>query len=181
MQFGFVDDSLRMDTRVYEPRGGKPIGLMLHDTDGRNSLDWLLGGSARAGKPASADYLIERSGVVHKLVPRGMMTYHAGTCRWAGTVDTNGLVSRLLIGIEMECASSAGEVVTDAQTRACAALCKQLAALYNWSPLRAYGHYGLAHPMGRRSDPRGFDWGFWAWLLTFGADTIAISSREVLR
>jgi N-acetyl-anhydromuramyl-L-alanine amidase AmpD len=159
---------------LYAPRPKPPIGFLLHTTDGKDSLAWLQGGSARAGKPASADFLITKLGKIIRVVPRGTHSYHAGVCRWRGRIETGNLVSTLLVGIEVENADSQGEEPNEEQHRAVAALLLVGASKYAWSPLRGFGHYGLAHPMGRRSDPHAWDWGYLAWLMAHAKDSLRL-------
>jgi N-acetyl-anhydromuramyl-L-alanine amidase AmpD len=156
-----------------------PIGAMLHTTDGVNSLDWLQRGSQAAGKPASADYHIERDGEINKLIPDGYHAYHAGVCRWQGAIDRVSLVSRRLVGIEIENADSGGQEPTLAQHHACAGLMLALADKYSWSPLLVYGHYGLAFPMGRRSDPHRWDWGYMFWVMAHAPERAKLTGAAI--
>lgn len=163
-----VDKSGRADKRIYPPLAGvKRQGIMLHTTDGRNSLNWLLGGSYSTTK-ASADYLIARDGTIIRLAPPSRFAYHAGVCAFGDKIDRDNVVSRLYIGIEIENADSAGQIPTVDQHRAVAGLIRELAHIHQFSPLSVYGHYGLAYPMGRRSDPRAWDWGYMFWLVAHG-------------
>lgn len=67
-------------------------------------------------------------------------------------------VSELLVGIELECLDS--QLPTYAQYDSLADLIIYLAGLYDWRwPFILYGHYAVARPLGRRSDPVNFDWG----------------------
>jgi len=145
--------------------------VMLHTTDGVNSQAYLQGGSAVAGRPASADYLITRSGTVLKLIPHGMMAYHAGVVLWGDKQDKSNECSRDLIGIEIENNDHTGQVPTVLQHHAVAGVLLVLAEHYKWSPLIVYGHYGLAWPMGRRSDPHAWDWGYMFWLMAHSPET----------
>lgn len=171
------DESSKCDPTLYEVRGQEPEGLMVHTTDGVDSQGWLQGGSRTAGKPASVDFLIARSGRVIRLVPRGMMAYHAGKCLWNGAVDGNNETSRRLMGVELENADSQRQVPTLQQHEALAALTLGLASKYKWGPLRVYGHYGLAYPMGRRSDPHALDWGHVFWLMRFGGTLVGLKGQ----
>ncbi len=175
MIYRVQDVSAATLSTLYAPRPKSPIGFLLHTTDGRNSLAWLQGASAAAGKPASADFLITRLGKILRLVPRGAHSYHAGVCRWGGRIDGANEVSRLFVGIEVENADSAGEEPTEMQHRAVAALLLAAASKYGWSPLRGFGHYGLAYPMGRRSDPHAWDWGYMAWLMAHAQTSLTLT------
>jgi N-acetyl-anhydromuramyl-L-alanine amidase AmpD len=119
-----------------------------------------MGGSATAGNPASADYLIERTGHAYKITPEGRYAYHAGQSRfkYAGYTYTGNQVSQLLVGVELEALDEQG--VTAEQVDALAALIVHLSLSYSWRwPYIVLGHYEVARPVGRRSDPQGLDWG----------------------
>lgn len=70
----------------------------------------------------------------------------------------NDVVSQLLIGIELENEDSTQ--CTWQQLDSCAE-CVVLAGIaYGWRwPYYLLGHYESARPLGRRSDPQGFNWG----------------------
>lgn len=160
-----IDETKRADLRIYPKRQREPMGAMIHTTDGVNSLEYLLFGSIRDQRYASADYLVSRKGAIHRLAPIGRGAYHAGVCLWGDHIDRANATSMALVGIEVENADSKGQLPTVDQHRAVAGLVRELAHAYKWAPLAVYGHYGLAYPMGRRSDPRGWDWGYMFWLM----------------
>lgn len=161
-----------MDARLTYRRAVDPIGALLHTTDGTNSLDWLLGGSLRAGSAASCDFLIKRDGTIYQLTRLGSGSYHAGRCWWQGAPDNSDAASRALIGIELENHDRVNEICTVAQHEALAVLLLRLAHYFNWSPINVWGHYELARPMGRRSDPQGLDWGLLFWMMRFTTATL---------
>jgi hypothetical protein len=172
------DDSAKCDPSLFGRAVLDREGVLVHTTDGVNSQGWLQGGSAKAGKPASCDFLVQRDGTIIRLVPRGTYSYHAGVCKWEGRVDRAGKVSQLLIGVEVENADSAGQTPTEVQHIAVAALILRAAWHHAFSPLSVYGHYGLAYPMGRRSDPYGFDWGYVMWLLAHNRDALVLTGDK---
>jgi hypothetical protein len=60
--------------------------------------------------------------------------------------------------VELECLDA--QLPTWQQYDSLAELMIFWAGLYNWRwPLVYYGHYAVARPVGRRSDPVNFDWG----------------------
>ena len=152
--------SHRLDTRNYGYRGLGARGACVHTTAGLNSLGWLLSGSAKAGRPASADYLIERNGHIYRLTEPEWYAYHAGQARlkFEGVTYTDVQVSELLLGIELECLDN--ELVTWQQVDALAQVIVQMSVDSDWRwPYYVLGHYEVARPLGRRSDPQGLDWG----------------------
>lgn len=164
---------------LYEPRGHDPRGILVHTTDGKDSQAYLQGGSTRAGHPASSDFLITRSHKVLRLVPRGMMAYHAGVTSWRGKNDKTNTASRDLVGVEIENYDRGGEAPTDDQHKCLAALLLLFAAHYPAPPLSVYGHYGIASPMGRRSDPHALDWGYVFWLMAHQPDVCKLTSTRI--
>jgi N-acetyl-anhydromuramyl-L-alanine amidase AmpD len=158
--FSIVDVSGNTDTGVNDHRRLSAIGTCIHTTSGINSLDWLTGGSKLAGNPASADYLIDRSGKTYQITPKGRYAYHAGASRldYNGHIYSGNEVSQLLIGVELECLDN--ELATWQQVDALAALIVHLSVDWAWRwPYYVVGHYEVARPVGRRSDPQGLDWG----------------------
>jgi len=138
---------------------GSPIGTLVHTTDGVNSLSWLTGGSAKAGRPASCDTLIARDGSRTYICPPGRYPYHAGTAEiYLDRRYSGNEVSKLLFAPELE--ARANETVTYAQIDSLAEAIVKEAAKWGWRfPFIIFGHGGEATPPGRRSDPRHFDWG----------------------
>lgn len=161
-----VDNSASTLSSLYYHRRGIPCGVLVHTTASTNSLDWLQRGSAINGSPASADVLIDRDGTRHRIVPRGFGSYHAGisvldlgTCTANGSQPYRGDgVSNALLGIELE--DTATQVPTYAQIDSLAGYIVQEGLTYNWRwPYNVFGHYSVARPAGRRSDPSNFAWG----------------------
>lgn len=101
------------------------------------------------GYGVSAHYLIDRKGVVYRLVQDKDIAYHAGTSKMPdGRSEVNGFS----IGIEMM--NKENTEYTDAQY---AAVNKLLASLRATYPIRfVVGHNDIAP--GRKTDPWNFDW-----------------------
>lgn len=160
VRYNHVINSSGVDSRCFGFGRFGPVGTLVHSTDGVDSLNWLRGGSARAGKPASADYLISRDGTQHSICPPGRYPYHAGKGQvtYNNRLYTGDEVSQLLIGIELE--NQRATLCTFAQHDSLADLMVRLALTWGWRwPYYLLGHYETALPVGRRSDPLGFDWG----------------------
>lgn len=145
---------------VSDSRRVSPVGTCVHTTGGVDSLDWLLGGSARAGSPASADFLIDRTGQRFRLCLPERYPFHAGKSKleYNNKLYRGNQVSELLMGVELECSDS--ELVTWQQYDSCAQTIVEEGVSHGWRwPYYLVGHYSIALPLGRRSDPLGFDWG----------------------
>lgn len=141
---------------------GRPstVGTLIHTTGGTDSLGWLTTGSAASGNPASADYLIARDGKRYSLCPAGRYPYHAGQSRliYQNALYLGNGVSQLLLGVELENADST--LVTFEQIDSLAELIVSDPLRQGWQwPYYVLGHYEVAAPVGRRSDPLGLDWG----------------------
>lgn len=156
------DVSIRTSLRVCGSRSIGARGTLVHTTSGSDSLAWLQGGSAAAGKPASADFLIAREGTQYRITPAGRYAYHAGASQY--TLDrlyTGDEVSQVLLGVELECLDN--QSPTFQQIDSLAALIVSNAQEWTWRwPFIILGHYAVARPLGRRSDPVNLDFG---WLM----------------
>lgn len=158
--YSTIDTSGLTNHDNYDNRRISPIGTCIHTTSGVDSLAWLQFGAAEQGSPASCDYLIGRLGERYKICPDGYYPYHAGQSDWQyNGVTYHGVqVSERLLGVELECRDN--ELVTWQQIDSLAELIVQLSIVYGWRwPYYLIGHYEVARPIGRRSDPQGLDWG----------------------
>lgn len=159
-RYPYIDVSGRASLSVSSVRRTGPLGALIHSTDGVNSQAWLAGGSAAKGRPASANYLIGKHGERSKLCKDSRYPYHAGSsrCYLAGAWRYDNAVSELLLGYELECLWA--EAPTYEQYDSLAEQIVADALHYGWRwPFILFGHYGVAIPAGRRSDPWLFDWG----------------------
>lgn len=136
----------------------KRKGIVLHETIGINSLYWLQGGSALAGRPASADFLIDRKGDVFQLTQPGRFAFHTGVARWQLQQDPDRSLSQSFIGIELENHPDNGQKVTTEQYIACAWLIRRLISYHPIDIRNIVGHYQVALPAGRKSDPLTLNW-----------------------
>ena len=157
----FFDVSAATEKTVTRKRVMARGGIVLHSTEGVNSLEWLQGGSARAGRPASADYLISRAGDCFQLTQRGWHSYHVGVARWRKMENVGHILNELLIGIELESNSASYPRYTNEQLIVCAALCRRLMMQYWFSVFNIVYHGDIALPLGRRSDPVSFPAYIW--------------------
>lgn len=149
-----IETSLAVTARRYYPRKL----VVLHTTMGADSLPWLQGGSARAGRPASADFLIYRNGDVMQITRPGWYAYHSGNAYWRGIQDPNGTLNQSAVGVEFECLEHFGERITDEQYIAGAALLRRLFTFHHIDPMAVTTHSIVALPPGRKVDPIYLDW-----------------------
>lgn len=158
-RYPVIDVRATTSPSVTGTRRASPVGTCIHHTDGVNSLAWLQGNSAKAGTPASADVLIRKDGLRYILTGPKQYAYHAGiTSNTAKQLFAADNINEALIGIELEYKSLEGPRWE--QVDSCAEQLVILALQWDWRwPLVLVGHYGIASPVGRRSDPYGLDWG----------------------
>lgn len=147
------DTSLHVTRRRYWPRRL----IVLHTTMGVDSLAWLQGGSAREGRPASADFLIYRDGDIMQITRPGWHAYHTGRAYWRGLQDPDHTLNQQAIGIELEALEQMGEIVTNEQYIACAALCRRLLLQHYIDADCITTHSVIALPPGRKVDPMCLD------------------------
>lgn len=158
-KYSALDVRRSVSSSVVGDRWHKPVGTCIHHTDGVNSLSWLSGGSAIAGTPSSADVLIGRRGERYLLTDSG--SYAFGVGQVSSTIKklfSPGNPNEYLMSIELE--YKALDSPTYAQYDSAAEQVINWAIKYAWQwPYVIYGHYGIANPVGRKSDPYNFDWG----------------------
>ena len=131
--------------------------VVIHTTQGYNSLAWLQGASCLSGKCVSADFLINRLGWVYQIGRPGHYTFHTGTARWQFLQDPDYTLNQSAIGIELECHEERRQRINNLQYIACAALCRALVAAHDIIPDGIVTHAMVALPRGRKSDPKYFD------------------------
>lgn len=156
--YQYIDVSQRTALTVTSTRRYPRRGIVIHESIGTDSISWLQGGSARDGRPASADYLIRRDGDILQITRPGWYAYHTGVARWQLQQESDRSLNQSFIGIELENKPEDGERVTGPQYIACAALVARLIATYHIDMRNIVGHYQIALPAGRKSDPVTFNW-----------------------
>lgn len=159
-RYSTTDVSSRTDTRNLGFSRVRTIGTCIHSTSGIDSLDWLVSGAAQSGNPATVDCLIARNGERYTFVPGGRYPYAAGQSRliYNNRLYVGDELSQLLYHVELENQDST--LVTFAQIDSLAELIVSDPLRQGWQwPYYLVGHYEIATPVGRRSDPLGLDWG----------------------
>jgi hypothetical protein len=148
-------------------RRRNPIGTIVHHTDGIDSTSVLTGHHASGEESVSADVLIGRDGIRKYITRWDQYAYGVGATisnaiQWGMYDNPNERWD----SIEVEYMPLQGP--TWQQYDSTAECIVERAAHWAWRwPFRIYGHYGIAVPMGRKSDPFLWDWGsFMGFLLT---------------
>ena len=154
-----VDISGHTHPSNYGVRAMRPIGTGVHTTGSANSIPFLQSDRRATSGISGADYLISREGDRHQLTPSGKFAYHFGKARWNYLSNDGDLLSKMYIGVELENLND--QMCTWMQMDSLAELIVSvLAPMYSWAfPFDIVGHYEVAVPIGRRSDPLGFNWG----------------------
>lgn len=136
--------------------GVKPAAIVLHHTGGseKGDLLWLTSPASRV----SADFLINRKGLIYKLNPDLTIfyTYHAGVSGLDGCIRKNNSINISTIGIEMS--HRTNQSWPEAQVEACAKLCWWLEASGKVTRHKIVSHREVAIPFGRKTDPKDFPW-----------------------
>ena len=137
---------------------GAPIDILLIHYTGMDSAEAALERLCDAAAEVSCHWLIDRDGMVYRLVEESRRAWHAGQSFWAGARDIN---SRS-IGIEL--VNPGHELgypdFPPAQMAALAELARGILARHPVPPHRVLGHSDVAPA--RKQDPgEKFDW---AWL-----------------
>lgn len=156
--YHFLDVSSATSDAVTSRRGLPRKGIVLHESIGTDSLGWLQGGSAKAGRPASSDYLVTRLGDVYQITKAGYYAYHTGTARWQLQQDPDRTLNQSFVGIEFENNPLLGERIQTAQYIAGAWLIRRLMSTHPIDIRNIIGHYQCALPSGRKTDPTTLNW-----------------------
>lgn len=103
----------------------------------------------------SAHFIVERDGTVTQMVPVGRRAWHAGTSRLGRRANVNDYS----VGIEIVNRNDGQQPYTDRQYKAVAEIIRRLRTERGCRipPARIVSHHDIALPVGRKSDPRGFD------------------------
>lgn len=152
----YRDVSMTTSELVISDRLMGRAGIVLHSTEGSNSIGWLQGASAIHGEPASADFLVDRAGNIFQITPLLHFAYHVGVGSWRNLNNLLGRLNQMLVGIEMESQWRDGPRYTDLQLISTAALVRRLWEYHRLDVLSLLRHGDIALPFGRRSDPVAF-------------------------
>ena len=112
-------------------------------------IDWFNNPNAQV----SAHYTIGKDGTIVQHVLDSDRAWHAGNSVWQGRQSCNDFC----IGIELVNLNDGQDPYPEQQHQALVALTAYLAHKYNISPDDIMGHVDIALPVGRKSDPKGYD------------------------
>ncbi len=152
--------------------------IIMHSTGGKDSRNWLS--KWNKGQPKSAQnqvsihYLVQRNGIVYRIIDDAQRAWHAGIGKMlGGETDCNSCS----IGIELEHLNEPN--YTEPQLNNAAELVAQLIQQYDISPAEVVSHASIALPKGRKIDPVNFDWGdFWTRILSYMPKSVTQYSAQ---
>ncbi len=140
----------------FENRKDKISFLILHATATRNlehTFSFLI--HSQKPKRVSAHYVIDRNGLIYRLVDDDKRAFHAGLSNWKGYGRKTGRnsLNDASIGIEFQCAVHEGELqgFTKKQINAGLELCRLLMEKHKIEPKNVLAHSDVAP--NRRKDP----------------------------
>lgn len=108
-----------------------------------------------------ANYLINRDGTIHRVVPHQYEANHTGEKRWVrgarGSLwDGNTELDKIALGIEV--VSRGENDFTERQWKSLRWLTQELQDIYSLEDDAIVGHYEVAFPRGRKVDPACLPW-----------------------
>lgn len=130
--------------------GRRPSCVVIHATAApaaAGSLAWLCDPTSKV----SAHWLIDRWGIVYRLVHEEDVAWHAGVSVWNGRPNVNDFS----VGIELDNENDGITPYPEPQRAACRQLVQAICAEYGIAPSDVVSHAEIAP--GRKNDPMGFD------------------------
>lgn len=141
---------------------GDPGGILLHHTGSTGEIGDIAWLSQYHSNPVSINQLIKRDGTIVQIVPNDKVAWHAGVSLWDGRGGpdpvNDGTCNDWMIGVEICNAGNGIEVYTDAQYETVAETVAYNCALFKIPDRDVTSHARVALPIGRKDDPRGWDW-----------------------
>jgi N-acetylmuramoyl-L-alanine amidase len=136
------------------PPGATVTAVVVHATVGptlQENVNWFLTPRSQV----SAHYLVDKDGSIVQMVEDTARAWHAGVSELEGVRGVNDFS----VGIEIVNRNDGLDPYTDAQYASVAAIIRHLREQYAIPDSRIVSHEAVARPVGRKSDPKGFDFG----------------------
>lgn len=131
--------------------------IVLHataDSDTQESIAWCQTPKAKNPNPVSYHVIVDRDGTAYHLVDSAKRAWHAGVSEFGGRTNVNDFS----IGLSFANRNDGKEPYSDAQYQAAAMLIGAWMDRYPAITLdRITTHKAIARPVGRKTDPLGFD------------------------
>lgn len=103
----------------------------------------------------SAHYVVDRDGTIVQMVDERVAAWHAGVSELEGRTGVNDFS----IGVELINLNDGEDPYPDAQYQALARIIRDARSRFSIPNERIVSHAQIARPLGRKSDPLGFDFG----------------------
>ena len=126
--------------------------IVIHAT-ANSSLEGVISWFNNPQAELSAHYSIGKDGRIAQHVRDEDRAWHAGKSEWKGIPSANDYA----LGIELVNLNDGNEPYPEEQHRANVQLCTYLCRKYSIKPGDIMGHRDIAVPMGRKTDPLGYD------------------------
>jgi LysM repeat protein len=126
--------------------------VVVHST-ANSSLEGVISWFNNPDAQVSSHYAIGKDGRIVQFVHDEDRAWHAGKSEWQGVSGVNDFG----LGIEMVNLNDGNDPYPEVQHLANVLLCTYLCRKHNIKPENIVGHVDVAVPVGRKSDPRGYD------------------------
>lgn len=131
--------------------------IVLHataDSDTQASIDWCCTPKPKNPNPVSYHVIVDRDGTAYHLVDSAKRAWHAGVSEFQGRTNVNDFS----IGLSFANRNDGREPYTEQQYASAASLIVAWMGRYPKITLdRITTHKVIARPIGRKTDPLGFD------------------------
>ncbi len=134
------------------PPGTNVTAVVVHATVSptlESTVNWFLAPESQV----SAHYTVGKDGKIVQMVEDMARGWHAGVSELEGVKGVNDFS----VGIEIVNLNDGVDPYTDAQYESVAAIIRHLREEYYLPDSRIVSHEHIARPVGRKSDPKGFD------------------------
>jgi LysM repeat protein len=135
--------------------GSKTIWAIVIHATASSSLEGVISWFNNPDSQLSSHYTIGKDGRIVQHVRDEDRAWHAGKSEWKGVPSVNDYG----LGIEMVNLNDGSDPYPEVQHQANVLLCTYLCRKYSIKPEDIVGHVDIAVPVGRKSDPRGYDMG----------------------
>lgn len=134
------------------PAGSEVDCIVLHSTV-EPTTEGTMGIFLTPSRRVSAHFVVGKDGRVVQMVPVEKRAWHAGPSVLEGARSVNDFS----VGIEMVNLNDGKDPYTPEQMQAVAGIIRFLRSRYNIPDSRIVSHAQIALPVGRKTDPAGFD------------------------
>jgi len=133
--------------------GSKTIWAIVIHSTASSTLEGVVSWFSDPAVQLSSHYTIGKDGRIVQHVRDEDRAWHAGKSEWKGVPSVNDYG----LGIELVNWNDGNDPYPEAQHQANVLLCTYLCRKYNIKPEDIVGHVDVAVPVGRKSDPQGYD------------------------